>query len=488
MSLLNRLRHRAIGQAAVYGSATGMAAVLTLVQTRVLWRVLTPADFGVWALVDPLLFPLTGLVLFGIDQAIVKQLQIDRMPLRVVVGTLLTSTLPASGACLALIGVFGRYVFNVPWTAALLCTLAGEALALVMQTAFRARGSAFRFAALLLSRNLLYLGVLLLVRSGNDGGLMPVGLVFLARGICVLLVSVVALAALRPLPRIDWPDYRDALRYGFPLLLTSFVYSASDMVDRWLLAEFSGVVVVGVYTLHLKTAAIMAQAIVVPFGLWFPAERFRRMEAPDQGYRFFRRVAAGLTVLCAYVSGGVWLSRDVVLPLIAPGVVASPLILACCLGTVMCLAISHALNVGLLLPGHTGKNVWCSVAVVVAAGLACGILVPILGADGAALGRISGGVVLLGVTGWWSYRVLPIRFPLAGMLLFCGASALIAVLIDDVVAGRGLLPLAAALLVWTAVIAGLGGLLWLSLSWGRGAGLPTNRAGPHRSLKAAGLS
>ena len=93
------------------------------------------------------------------------------------------------------------------------------------------------------------------------------------------------------------------------------------MTDRWLLAEFKGVVAVGVYALHLKIAAILSQAIVIPFGLWFPPERFKRLEDRDGGRQFFIRTAVVLALLCYYFAGGIWLMRNTLLRLIAPGVV-----------------------------------------------------------------------------------------------------------------------------------------------------------------------
>ena len=280
MSLLARMRSHALSSIAVYGLATALAAVLTLVQTRVLWRALTPADFGIWALVDPLLLPLACLVLFGIDHAIVKQLQSDRKPLHVIAGTLLVSTLPATALCLLVIGVISQFVLHLAWTNALLLTVAGEALILMMQTAFRATGSVSQFAVLLLSRNLFYLTLLYLVKFTVAPEPLSIGFVFFSRGACVVLVSLVAVAALRPTLRADWAGYRDAVNYGFPLLLTTFIYGITDMTDRWFLAEFDGVVVVGLYSLHLKMAAIMAKAMcavrsVVPSRTVQTAERCR---------------------------------------------------------------------------------------------------------------------------------------------------------------------------------------------------------------------
>ncbi len=463
MSILGRLRRPALNNIAIYGVSTGLAAVLTLMQTRVLWRALTPADFGVWALADPLMLPLACLALFGIDQAIVKQQQADGKPLPIVVGALLTATLPATLLCLLAIGLISEFAFHLPWTSALLLTVGGEALILMMQTAFRSTGATVPFAALLVARNLLYLALLAGVRLATEPVPLSLGSVFTMRGACVLVLGLVAVIALRPKPRVDWAAYRDAIGYGFPLLITTFVYGISDMTDRWFLAEFGGVVAVGVYSLHLKTAAIMAQAIVIPFGLWFPPERFKHMTDPDQGHTFFKKTAIAVALVCAYLSGCVWLARDIVLPLIAPGIVASPLVLACCLGGVTCLALSHAFNIGLLQPGHTRKNAWCTLYAVAATVLAAGVMVPIFGMPGAAVSRLAGGVVLVAVTAIYSYRVTPIAFPFSRIAACFAVAIAAAWVIDRTMPGRDFWHVCAALVEWSAAMGLISPLMWLRI-------------------------
>jgi O-antigen/teichoic acid export membrane protein len=484
VSLLNRWRDPALRNIAVYGLATALAAVLTLMQTRVLWRTLTPEDFGIWALVDPMLLPAASLILGGIDHAIVKQLRIDRLPLPVVTGTLLVSTLPVTGLTLLVIGLVASLLLHLGWAGALLLTMAGEALILMMQSAFRATGAVANFSAILLSRNLLYLAILLVAQAqagvgyagagyaeaGHAGAgyagaaRLPIETVFLARGGCVILVSLIALAALRPVPRFDWARYRDAVYYGFPLLMTTFIYALTDMTDRWFLARFSGVVAVGVYALHLKVAAILSQAIVIPFGLWFPPERFKRLDDADGGAGFFIRTAAALLLVCFYLSGTVWLARDLVLPLIAPGVVASPLVLALCLGGVICLALSQALNVGLLMPGHTSKNAICSTFAAGMTVLAAAIAVPLFGMDGAATTRLFGGMVLVSATAAWSHRVFPIAFPFVEMLLYGVVSVIAAIGIDQATTALGLWPrVISGLIAWTAVTAVCAAVGWIRL-------------------------
>ena len=461
--MLSRLLQPDVRNFAIYGIATGLAAMLTLVQTRVLWRALSPRDFGIWALIDPMLLPLASLVLFGIDHSIVKQLRVDRLPLRVVTGYLLTSTVPATAVCLLITGLIAQLGFRLAWTQALVLTMAGEALILMMQTAFRATGAVALFAAVLLARNALYLGLLLLILATSATHLLPIGLVFLTRGACVIAVSVVALAVMRPVLKIDWARYRDAFRYGFPLLLSTFIYALADMTDRWFLTGFNGVVAVGIYALHLKVAAILSQAIVIPFGLWFPPERFKRLYDPDEGRGFFIRTAIALALICGYLSGAVWLARDLVFSLVAPGAPASPFVLACCLGGVACLALSQALNVGLLMPGHTGKNVFCIAYALAATVLAAALLVPLMGIDGAAAGRLVGGLVLVTATAARSNRVLPVAFPFVEIGLYAVACGIVGLAINRGITGHGLLGILVGLVVWTIATCLLGMVFWYRL-------------------------
>jgi O-antigen/teichoic acid export membrane protein len=456
--ILTRLRDPHVLGIGVYAGATAVSALLTLLLTRVLWQALTPADFGIWALVDPLLLPLASLLLLGIDHAIVKQLRMDQRPPSVVTGALLLCTLPVSGLGLLMIGVIAQYALHLNWTQALLLTLAGEALLLMVQTAFRAAGTVWGFATVLVTRNLLYLAGLLVVTASGSARPLSLDVTFLLRGGCVLGVGLIAVIALHPSRRLDWSAYRDAVSYGLPLLLTTFLFAVGDLTDRWALATFAGVVEVGTYALHLKVAAILSQAIVIPFGLWFPPERFRHMDDADGGHRFFIRTSLSLALICGLLAGGIWLARDPVLSLIAPGVVASPLIMACCLGAVVCLALSQALNVGLLLPGHTSKNAICSGVGMAVTAVASVGLVPVAGAAGAALGRLLGGLVLLTLTAMWSHRVLAVHFAFTRLLGYFVTSAL-ALLVIDQLTPHGLRSIILALVAWTVVTPLCG--LWL---------------------------
>ena len=421
-------------------------------------------------MIDPILLPAASLLLFGVDHAIVKQLRVDHLPLRQIVGTLLVSSLPGALLSLLAIGAVARVVLHLQWTYALLLTMAGEALILMLQTAFRADGAVYLFSGLLISRNLLYLAVLLIARRITMPALLSIGSVFYARGICVILASLVAAAALRPVLRFGWRHYSDALCYGSPLLVTIFIYALGDMSDRWVLADFSGLAAVGIYAVHLKVAAILSQAIVIPFGLWFPPERFKHIEDTDRGQAFFIRTTIVLTEISMLLAGYLWLARNATLSLIAPGVVASPAVLGLCLGAVICLALSQVLNVGLLTPGHTAKNAICTgLAAAVTIGGAL-VLVPIFGTEGAAGSRLAGGLVLVVATAAYSNRVLPIDFPFLMLLLYLAASLAALIVLDHLASGGGELAIGFVEAGWIG--------LWLSAAAATWTRLPVARLEP----------
>ena len=136
--------------------------------------------------------------------------------------------------------------------------------------------------------------------------------------------------------------------------------------------------------------------------------------------------------------------------------------LACCLGAVSCLALSQALNVGLLLPGHTRKNlvgVLLAMVISIVAGL---VLVPRFGMEGAAISRLLGALALVGTTALLSERVFTVAFPVREMALVATAAAIAAVTVDHILgAGHGLFDAALELACWTA---GMGGIALLLLN------------------------
>jgi O-antigen/teichoic acid export membrane protein len=448
ISLLKRKETLSIG---VYGLATVLSALLTLLLTRILWRSLDGTAFGVWSLIDPLLAPVASMVLVGVDFAVVKQFRMDHLPMRVVVGHLLVTGLPAALLCLAGVALIAFYGFHITWMAALLATVLGEALIRLLSTALRATGDVYWYAAIQVGRNLVYIALLLLTIHELSTVPLDNDFVFAARGACMIGVSLLALALFRPSLRFDARHYAEAVRYGFPLLMATFFYSASDMVDRVILAHFAGVELAGIYAVHLKIAAFLSQAIVIPFGLWFPPERFKHAEDVDGGNAFFIATALALTVIATVSAGGVWLARDILMSIIAPGTHASAVVTAACLGSVIGLALSQALNVGLLLPGQTLKNTYCVIFAVLATLVVSVVAVPWLHMVGASYGRLANGVVFAIVTAAWSYAVTPIRFPFAAMAGYFVVSALELVGIDAMTAGRGLLATGEGLVAWLAI-------------------------------------
>ena len=87
--------------------------------------------------------------------------------------------------------------------------------------------------------------------------------------------------------------------------------------------------------------------------------------------------------------------------------------------------------------------------------------VPAFGLTGAAISRAMSGMVLVGVTSFWSRRVLPVAFPIGAIMLYFGVSALAAWGIDSFGLALGIRAATPKLAGWTAITGVLGGLLWI---------------------------
>jgi O-antigen/teichoic acid export membrane protein len=418
----------------IYAFATAFSALGALLLTRVLWLRLSAEDFGSWVLADAVLLVIVPALLLGTDHSLIKQVRLDKQPVGKVMGVLVSGCLPPLVIGGLIVGAFSAKL-DSEWGLALTCAIVAEALLVLVQAAFRAADRALCFAFLLVARTYGY--VLLLVTSPLLLGDPQLTLsdVFLLRAGWVAGLSVLGLMALRPELSFDLQVWRRALRYGFPLLLAITIHAAADLADRVALGWYVGSAAVGIYALHLKLASILSQAVVVPFGLWFPPERLRHMEDSDGGRNFFLTVADTLLALCLLLGGTLWLCREPLLTIIAPGSEVSPMLLGLCIVATLCLALGQVFNVGLMLPGQTRHNATCMLAAALAAAGAAVALVPLLETTGAGLARLAGGVVFVVVTAAWSYRAYPVSYPFLRMSLQAALTVMSLVVLEAILSG-----------------------------------------------------
>jgi O-antigen/teichoic acid export membrane protein len=260
-------------------------------------------------------------------------------------------------------------------------------------------------------------------------------------------------------PRFDPTILRAMLRYGLPLVPVAFAYGAIGAVDRWSLQRFTSLDEVGVYAVALKFFAVVTLGVSA-FQLAFMPFAFARAQDPEAP-RLYARV---LGLYVAVASAGallVGLAAPLGIRLLATPAYAAAARPALWLGFaavaqgayyVAALGINLSLRNALL-----GISAGGAALVAAAANL---LLVPRLGAEGAAMATCAGYVSSAALTYSIAQRVHPLPFRGARLAaLFAVAVALGAVAVRQPLEGGEALALRAA--VWAA----FAWLAWKSDVW-----------------------
>lgn len=443
-----------------YGLVTVVTAGATFLAVPVLIRLLGLEGFGRWSLLEPVILVGAVLVLLGIEHGAIKQIAHDRLSPGLVAGRLIaTAMLPAAlisaGFLLGLASVWGQ---RLALLAALL--ILAEGLLTLLTASCRAANLTGGYALGQGGRAALFLMALL---SGLAWPFLSVATVEAAVAVRLCIVAALALGlAVLLRARLRWGPraYGDAVRYGGFILLTGLLATVMETGDRYALAWFADPALVGVYVVHVKLASIVGQGITTPFMLWFPVERFRHLGDADGGSLFFRTAAILLLGALLAVAGGVWLAGPFLTGLMAPGVRFDPAVSGWILAATVAVGMGYPMNVGLLKPGLTHRNVYPSLlAAPIAIGLAF-LMAPAWGMEGAAIARTVGAVAALVLLTALSQRAHRVDFAHARMIGLVGAAVLLVAVLDRGLPGDGLVAsgLRAGLFVVCTTLATIGAL------------------------------
>lgn len=420
-----------------YGLVTAVAASATFLTVPTLIRLLGIDGFGLWSLIEPLILVGGVLVLLGTEHGAIKQIAHDRIAPGLVAGRLLAAAAPAA-ILIALAFYFG---FRTAWgaTLAVLATLLilAEGLLTLMTASCRAANHPAGYALGQGGRALLFLAILApgLVWSALAIDTVE-GVVATRLGITAVLAFGLAVL-LRARPGWAPQAYGDAVKYGGFILVTGLLAMVVEAGDRYILAWFREPAAVGMYVVHIKIASIVGQGITTPFMLWFPVERFRHLQDPDGGSAFFSAAAILLLGMLLAISGSVWLIGPLLLELFAPGVGFDPVVSAYVLAATVAVGMSYPMNVGLLKPGLTHRNVYPSLLAAFLSIVLAIVLVPSLGAPGAGVAKVVGALAILTLLTVLSQQVHPVDFAYGRMTGLIAASAILAFTIDHAFQGSG---------------------------------------------------
>jgi O-antigen/teichoic acid export membrane protein len=423
----------------------------------VLIRLLGLDGFGIWTLLEPILLLGTAMAFLGADHGVIKQVAHDGAVMRDAAGALLVTGLVALAFTGAAVGFVAAYLTSDVPSGLLLGGLAMcEGMLALMAAAARASHALVPFALAQIGRTLaLYIVFVTLVYLVPGEEWDVPGYLALRVGV-LFLVLIAVLLSIGPRPAIDFARLTDAVRYGMPILVMSLLLLVMENVDRYFLGWHFDSITVGAYVVHVKLASVVGQGIIMPFSLWFAAERLRHMNAPGGGGAFFDRTALVLATACSAFAGATFVAGSFIVPILAPDAPFDPVVLGVVLLSTVAMGMTYALNIGLLKPGFTHLNVYPVMAGLAVVLLSGALLAPSLGPAGAAAARMLGTVIFLLVVAAWSQTIHPVPFRFGPIALIVAGSAFLALAIAPLVDGRGWLEVGFWSGLYLAAVVGLG--------------------------------
>jgi O-antigen/teichoic acid export membrane protein len=302
--LLGRLKTHTISSTFVTTLAQACIFALTMGSTMVLARLLTPADFGLVALVMMLTgflrtFKNAGLSSATIQRESITHAQVSNLFwLNLILGA-------AAAGVLALTAPVAAWFFREPRLIA---------ITLAISITFLVEGAMVQHMALL-NRQMRFRAIAMIqVISTGGGAAVGIAVAWLYRSYWALvwlqmIVPLIALALTwsasrwRPQRPVRNTGTRPLLAFGANLTASSFVYSVASSADSLLIGRFYGAGPVGLYT---RAAALLRRPLdqlLAPINAVFIPVLARLQSEPARYRRTFLRVYEPIVLVTLFVTG-----------------------------------------------------------------------------------------------------------------------------------------------------------------------------------------
>lgn len=184
-------------------------------------------------------------------------------------------------------------------------------------------------------------------------------------------------------PKLTLSLYLPGLRYGFPLVLTGIAAWALKAIDKVFLRSFSSLSELGVYSVAATIAAGAAILTSVFNTIWAPTVYKWAAEGDEGGRIEAASQLVQLFVMLIFTAGGLfsWLFLYV----LPPEYIRVPTLIPACLAPALIYALSEATTIGINVSRKTSYSIYATLIALVCGVVANWILVPVLGASGAAV-------------------------------------------------------------------------------------------------------
>lgn len=379
-------------------------------------RYLTPAEFGMYALVDISILIIVTVTQLGFGVSYLKWFA-DAGPLRrseLLGSTLIVGALAASigGGLSALtvaspIGEQWLQTADRDFAWMLLPIVILENVQGLLLTDLRARRRTIAFSTSAAARLLTIVGASLWFIAIQGQG---VNGVFLGRlfgdGVAVVLLAVFCLRSIAL--RFAWSIVAPMMRYGLPLVWSGLIWMMLDASGRYFLRQFSTFEQVGLYGAAIKISNIFQMSITQPFSVAWGGLMFQIVKWPSARL-VYSKIVSVILIISVVIALVMALFGPTLFALFTtPAYFAAATIFPILLLIRVIQTMNYPVSAGVYLGGRT-----YIMAVIWSIGLGLNIaanilLVPKYGMLGASVAWLTGEIViiaLLGSVGQLYYRI-----------------------------------------------------------------------------------
>jgi O-antigen/teichoic acid export membrane protein len=403
---------------AVYLSGTILARVVSFVMLPVYTRILTPTDYGLLQILDLVVEITSILVSAGATAGTLRFYfkATTEEARKTVMATAFATQVSLNGMGTVLLLLVSPIVWKQ--------VLDGEGSLLMVQIAainftlgpitsipillFQARQQSVRYVmstvgklVLQLSGNIVFVVVL---RWGPLGVLVSTLLSHLVTG---LLLTVVLFRYTGF--RFSWKVFRDLRRFGLPLQFGIAGLFLLMFADRFVLQHLEGLAAVGIYGLANQFGFLLSSVFAPFVQAWYP-QALMLTETPraERDARYNRAVLYGTLLLVTAAVGIAVFIRPALTILVGAEFRGAAALVPILLLANLLHNWNSPAGIGIHVTEKTrysAYGVWSSVIVVF---VLYAVLIPPLGAMGAAVTAVVGAGVRLGVNLYWSQRLWPV--------------------------------------------------------------------------------
>lgn len=411
---------RGVGKhAVIYGVGMVLSRAVSFIMLPIYTRYLTPADYGVMALVEMTLdfIAIVGgaqiaLGLFRFyhktDREDAKQqiVSTSLMLVGLLYGVVAGVVLLMAGPLAALL--FGSDVHVVVIRVAAL-NLASGALLIVPMTFARVKDLSMFFVGANLAK--LVLGVTFNILFIVVMGLGVVG-IFMASLIAnavvggALVIWLVRRVGVRPSPK--WT--RDLLRYGIPLMGMQVATFAATFSDRYFLQALSDESVVGLYSLAYQFGFLLMMVGFTPIDMVWGPKRFEVAERDDAHQNLARGFVLMNVVLLTTAVGITLYVEDVLRVMAAPAFHSAAEVVPVILVAYVLQAWASVQDIGILVKERTQYLTLANLVSALVAVAAFAALIPPFLQWGAAVATVLAFLARYLLTYRFSQRLWPVRY------------------------------------------------------------------------------